>query len=228
MSICFQGCDLNSTDPSDVEQITDIDGNVYSSVIIGEQEWMVENLKVTHFRNGDEIPNIINDTTWANMTSDAYCNYDNDETNSDIYGRLYNWYAISDDRLIAPEGWHIPSKEEWEILIEYLGGTSVAGGKMMEAGFEHWNENVNANSTNESGFTALATGHRDDYTWGYGYGRFSGMGSNTRYISQKESGGSPDYAHSLLMQEYSEAVWFSGSQYLSHLNPGHPVRCIKD
>jgi uncharacterized protein (TIGR02145 family) len=224
LAVCFQACDLNSTSPSDEVGITDFDGNVYTSVIIGDQEWMVENLKVTHYRNGDEIPEIIPDTTWANMESGAYCNYQHDEDNAQIYGRLYNWYAVLDERMLAPEGWHIPSQEEWQILVDYLGGTSVAGGKLMEADFVHWNENINANSTNESGFSALPTGHRDDYTWGLGFGRFSGMSSSTKYMSQAESG----IIYFILMQDYSEAVWIGEMQINDHYKPGHPVRCIKD
>ena len=101
------------------DTVTDIDGNVYQTVQIGDQFWMAENLKVTHYQNGDEIP----------------CNvYNDDPSNAAIYGRLYNWYAVDDERGICPEGWHVPSDDEadseWQILVDYLGGGSVAGGKM--------------------------------------------------------------------------------------------------
>ena len=95
---------------------TNIDENVYQTVTIGSQVWMAENLKVTHYRNGDAIQNVTDDSTWSNLYIDetgAYCNYNNDANNADTYGYLYNWYAVADTRNIAPEGWHVPSYSEW-------------------------------------------------------------------------------------------------------------------
>lgn len=99
--------------------VTDIDGNVYKTVKIGNQLWMAENLKVTRYRNGDAIPNRADDEEWDNSTG-AYCNYNNDTTNSGIFGKLYNWFAIDDSRKISPVGWHVPSDVEWQELIDYL------------------------------------------------------------------------------------------------------------
>jgi uncharacterized protein (TIGR02145 family) len=137
--------------------MTDQDGNVYQTVLIGNQWWMAENLKAIHYRNGDAIPNVSDGTEWENLTTGAYCAYDNNESNADIYGYLYNWYAVDDTRNIAPEGWHIPTETEWQTLIDYLGGVSVAGGKMKEAGTTHW-ASPNDYATNESGSTALPGG----------------------------------------------------------------------
>jgi len=161
--------------------VTDYDSNVYKTVKIGDQWWMAENLKVTHYRNGDPIPNVTDATEWNALTTGAYCNYDNNSSNAEIYGRLYNWYAVTDSN-IAPEGWHVPSDAEWETLVNYLGGGSVAGGKLKETGTTHWNS-PNEGATNESGFAALPGGYR--YVNGYFYylGDFAHVWSSTEYGS---------------------------------------------
>ena len=138
--------------------VSDIDGNVYHYITIGTQVWMFENLKTTKYRNGDPIPNITVDPSWMALTTGAYCCYNNDAaTYKTVYGALYNWYAVADSRNIAPVGWHIPSDAEWNVLINFLGGSGVAGGKMKEAGLTHWNT-PNIGATNSSGFTALPGG----------------------------------------------------------------------
>jgi uncharacterized protein (TIGR02145 family) len=103
------------------QTVTDIDGNVYHTVTIGTQLWMVENLKVTHFNNGDSIPNINNNTAWFNLTTGAYCDYDNIAANSLVYGRIYNWFAVDDARKLCPVSWHVPENAEWTQLTNYLG-----------------------------------------------------------------------------------------------------------
>jgi uncharacterized protein (TIGR02145 family) len=149
---------INTPEPA----IVDVDGNSYSSVKIGNQIWMVENLKVTHYRNGDDI---LND---FESTIGAYCWYNNDKINNEgIYGALYNWYAVVDKRNICPSGWHVPTDEEWSILTDYLGGNDIAGGKMKETGNVHWNVGGNIGATNESGFTALPGGHATNATYFY-------------------------------------------------------------
>ena len=171
--------------------IVDIDNNVYQAVKIGDQWWIAENLKVTHYRNGDAIPNVTDATEWSNLTTGAYCNYDNNSSNADTYGRFYNWYAVNDSRNIAPEGWHVPSDAEWKTLEMYLGmsqseadaeewrGTDE-GGKLKETGTMHWNSpNV---ATNESGFSALPGGCR------YYDGSYDYMGSVARFWSSTEYG----------------------------------------
>jgi len=161
-------------DDDKVETVTDFDGNVYHIVTIGTQDWLVENLKVTHYNNGDPIPNVTGTEEWELLSTGAYCNYDNLESNSITFGRLYNWYAVSDDRNIAPEGWHIPSDAEWNVLITFLGGVYDAGGKLKEVGTAHWKD-PNNGATNTSGFTALPAGLRNwaggfEYIiWGCGF-----------------------------------------------------------
>jgi len=151
------GSAMSFTTEEATEILMDIDGNVYQTVKIGNQWWMAENLKVTHYRNGDAIPNVTDDTEWYNLATGAYCNYGNDINNVATYGRLYNWYAVDDSRKIAPEGWHVPSDTEWRTLVDYLG--SDAGGKMKETGIEYWSS-PNTGATNESGFSALPGGYR--------------------------------------------------------------------
>lgn len=105
-----------------VETVTDFDGNIYHVVTIGTQDWLIENLKVTHYRTGDAIPNVTGNTQWGNLTTGAYCDYDNSVGNGTTYGRLYNWFAVNDSRKIAPTGWHVSSDAEWTVLTTYLGG----------------------------------------------------------------------------------------------------------
>jgi uncharacterized protein (TIGR02145 family) len=141
------------------ETVTDIDGNHYHKVTINTQVWMVENLNVTHYRNGDPIPNVTSDPTWMTLTTGAYCNYNNDLNNAATYGRLYNWYAVNDSRKIAPAGWHVPSGAEFTTLQLNYGGANVAGGPLKESGTVHWNS-PNDGATNSNGFTALPGGRR--------------------------------------------------------------------
>lgn len=147
------------------DTVTDIDGNVYETVQIGEQLWMAENLKVTHYQNSDEIPYIYNDPQYG-----AYINYSNNADNVAVYGRLYNWFAVNDERDLCPDNWHVPSDDEFKSLEMYLGmseseangeglrGTDE-GGQLKEEGNEHWNS-PNTGATNETGFTALPGGNR--------------------------------------------------------------------
>jgi uncharacterized protein (TIGR02145 family) len=141
------------------EGVIDFDGNSYTSVIIGTQEWMAENLKVTHYNNGDIIP-IITDNTWINLSTGAMCWYENDEaTYTNPYGALYNYYTVTDSRNLCPAGWHVPSDTEWAELIEFLGGANNADEKLKEADFEHWNP-MGFDADNSSGFTGLPGGRR--------------------------------------------------------------------
>jgi uncharacterized protein (TIGR02145 family) len=143
--------------------LTDQDGNIYKTVTIGTQVWMAENLKTTKYRNGEAIPNVTDNTEWENLTTGAYCNYDNDSKRINTYGQLYNWYAVSDNRNIAPTGWHVATDAEWTTLYNYLGGGSAAGDKLKETGTIHWYI-TNSEATNESGFTALPGGFRNNMT----------------------------------------------------------------
>ena len=140
--------------------VTDIEGNAYKTVKIGTQWWMAENLNTTKYRNGDPIPNVYDGGEWRSLTTGAYCNYNNDVNIASTYGRLYNWYAVTDNRNIAPSGWHVPTNDEWALLITFLGGEGVACNKLKEKGNDHW-KSFNSGATNETGFTAIPGGCRD-------------------------------------------------------------------
>jgi uncharacterized protein (TIGR02145 family) len=112
---------INTLVAQDSTTVIDIDGNVYKTVIIGDQEWMVENLRVTHYQNGEPIPNVKDSTEWINLSSGAYAAYNNDDSLAAIYGYLYNWYAVADTNNIAPQGWHVPNHSDWLILEMNLG-----------------------------------------------------------------------------------------------------------
>lgn len=138
-----------------ISQVTDIDGNVYKTVVIGNQEWMAENLNVAHYRNGDAIYTLKEMNEKSAWESGCWCYYDNDVKNGKTYGRLYDWYAVNDKSGLAPEGWHIPSDAEWKQLIDYLGGEKTAGSKLKAT--EIW-KSPNIGATNGSGFSALPGG----------------------------------------------------------------------
>ena len=133
--------------------LSDIEGNQYKSIIIYGQEWMQKNLNVSKYRNGDSIPQVTDDNQWSTITTGAWRYFANITANGITYGKLYNWYAVTDPRGLAPEGWHIPSNQEWNDLFKNLGGTP-AGGKMKETGTSHWH-NPNVGATNETNFTAI-------------------------------------------------------------------------
>jgi len=156
LTITINSCKKDDAPPITV---TDYDGNVYHTIAIGTQLWMVENLKVTHYQNGNPIPNITDNYQWGNLMTGAYCSYNNDINNVNVYGLLYNWYAATDIRNICPKGWHVPSDTDWVTLENYLGGNLVAGNKMKETGTLHW-ISPNASATNVSGFTGLPGGFR--------------------------------------------------------------------
>ena len=161
-------CEGNTQDEDDDGICDWNDGDSYETILIADQLWMLENLKVTQYSNGDIMPIWNSNSECSNQSNGAYIVYDNTPSNTNVYGNLYNWYAVNDDRGICPDGWHVPSDDEWTILIDYLGGNGVAGGKMKETGIIHWNS-PNTGATNESGFTALPAGYRDDTNGSFGY-----------------------------------------------------------
>lgn len=139
--------------PVKPNDVTDVDGNVYHTVTIFGQVWMVENLRVSHYQNGDPIPNIKVDTIWSETKTGAYCDYYNLEKNGQVFGHLYNWFAVNDKRNLAPKGWHIPSIDEWEILVNNV-KNSASSLKCRTGWVDHYNPN------NSSGFEALPSGWR--------------------------------------------------------------------
>jgi len=196
--------------------ITDIDGNVYETVLIGEQLWMAENLKVTHYNDGDEIPTGYTDEDWFGVETGAFTIFNDDSLNVEIYGNLYNWYAVDDGRGVCPEGWHMPSDEEYTVLKDYLDGENVAGGKMKEAGLEHWNS-PNTGATNESGFTGLPAGYRYSSS-----GFYYSMGSNGSFWSSSD-GSSNDAWHRELGYGSSNV-----SRYVNSKRISFSIRCLGD
>jgi len=212
--------------------VTDYDGNIYNTVTIGTQVWMKENLKVTHYRNGDTIPNVTDGTAWGNLIIGeigAYCNYNNDANNSTTYGRLYNWYAVYDNRNIAPTGWHVPTYTEWTTLTDYLtnngfgyhgSGDDIAKSMASTAG---WDTCTTAGtvgndqtSNNSSSFTALPGGSR------YYYGTFSSIGSGGSWWSSTGI----YTGHSWAWKLYSSLNYVFNYDYVRET--GFSVRCVMD
>ncbi len=196
--------------------VTDADGNGYSSVTLGSQIWMAENLKVMHYSNNDLIPNLTDNAAWSSLLTGACCDYNNIPDTSKIYGKLYNFYAVADARNLCPNGWHVPSDAEWTILTNFLGGESIAGGKMKEIGLVHWNS-PNTGATNESGFTALAAGQRTTD------GTFSDFGIAAIWWSSTPYNNLKPYYRST---GCGNVIVFRGYGTLN--NVGMSIRCLKN
>jgi uncharacterized protein (TIGR02145 family) len=137
--------------------VTDIDGNTYSTITVGGVVWMAENLRTTKYNDGTAITTGLSNTDWSNTTIGAYSIYDNDPANNTTYGKLYNWYAVNTGKL-APAGWHVATEAEYTALIDNLGGSSVAGGKLKSTS-SLWDA-PNTGATNSSGFNGLPGGYR--------------------------------------------------------------------
>jgi len=195
-----------------VKVVTDYDGNVYPVVTIGTQTWMVGNLKTTKYNDGTAIPFVTDNTEWFSLTTPGYCWYNNDEAGyKNPYGALYNWHTVNTGKL-CPTGWHVPTTYEWTTLTDYLGGESVAGGKLKEADTTHW-DSPNTGATNESGFTALPGGS--------GTGSFK-IGSLGHYWSSTENSSIEAWSRRM---SYDNGGSYSSRNYKKH---GFSVRCVKD
>lgn len=194
----------------------DASGNNYPVVKIGSQLWMAENLKTVKFRNGDDIVNLTNNSDWSMFPIAAWSNYDNNVSLGNTYGKLYNWYAVSDSRNIAPLGWHVASDEEWTLLTNELGGSNLAGNKLKESGVLRWNT-PNTGANNESGFTAVAGGNR-----GSDNGTFAEMGTGAFWWTATPQSNSYVYFRSVGYN--SAGIGRSGSAKVNGLS----VRCVKD
>lgn len=201
------------------ELVTDIDGNIYGTVKIGTQTWMLGDLKVTHFRDGTPILEEKGGAdSWANNLTPTY-RYMSLYYEDDGYGALYNQFAINDVRNICPSGWHIPSRGEWIVLINYLGGEGMAGAKLKEIGEANWNY-PNTAANNESGFTALPGGYID------GNGQWTKYHDIGKWWSSSVDG---HYTSCLsLFNNKSSASLFEERTWAPFDNPGFFVRCIKD
>jgi uncharacterized protein (TIGR02145 family) len=160
-----------------VPTVIDADDNTYATVKIGEQVWMAENLKTTHLKDNTPIPLVTESSDWKALTTPAYCWYNNDETtNKNIYGALYNWYTVNTNKL-CPMGWHVPTDEELTTLTTYLG--LLAGGRLKESGTTHWGS-TNIDAINDSKFIALPGGIRWDGSF-YSIGIAGWWWSSTQY-----------------------------------------------
>jgi len=198
------------------EKLEDIDGNLYKIITIGNQKWIAENLKVSHYKDGSSIPLEMDEDIWSKLTTGAYCvNEINSKNYIDTYGYLYNFQAIIDKRSLCPDSWHVPTASEWKILIEYLGGSKNAGDQMKDIDSHLWN-NINKEANNNSGFSALPAGGR---------GRLGSVGEIGNYATWWSS-----------TSEDSAYAWHWGlhpDKAEIRFNPGHKasgfsVRCIKD
>ncbi|MEX1189566.1 MAG: FISUMP domain-containing protein [Bacteroidia bacterium] len=192
--------------------ITDIDENVYTTVLIGDQWWMAENLKTVHFADGSEIPNVTDNTEWSELSTPAWCNYDNSEANDSINGKLYNWHTIAGGN-VCPTDWHVPTDAEWTILTDYLGGLSVAGGKMKTT--IGW-QSPNTGATNESDFSGIPAGLRNYASL------FSGIGAGCFWWTSTEFETVNAYYRYL---NYNDSLVLRG---LNFKLDGYPIRCVKD
>ena len=206
--------------------VTDIDGNIYNTVIIGNQEWMQENLKTTRYKNGALIPTGLSDTLWQATTNGACADYDNDPTNTAIYGKLYNWYAVADPQGLCPTGWHEPEDWEWNVLVNSIDNSAdttcvgcsqsqFAGGAMKEIGLTHW-VSPNTGATNSSGFTGLPGGSRSFN------GAFAVIGILGYWWSDTQYSTSDPYYRSMGSNGSGVFHYYSGKTV------GFSVRCVKD
>ncbi len=195
--------------------MTDQQGNVYKTIVIGTQEWMAENLITTIYRNGNAIANVTDGAQWFGLTTGAYCSYNNDSQYDCPYGKLYNWYTVADPRNVCPAGWHVPTDGEWTVLTAVLGGESVAGGKMKNNGTLFW-FSPNTNATNESGFSGLPGGERASA------GPFGAGGINGGWWSSTDLGVEGARGRGL---DYNGGGAFMINNYKKI---GFSVRCLRD
>jgi uncharacterized protein (TIGR02145 family) len=196
--------------------MTDQQGNVYKTIVIGAQEWMAENLKTTIYRNGNAIANITDNAQWDGFTTGAWASYNNDSQNDCPYGKLYNWYAAADPGHVCPTGWHVPTDDEWTTLTDYLGGAAAAaGGKMKTTGLQYW-ISPNTDATNESGFSGLPGGYRSSS------GDFYNVGNGGYWWSSSEYDASRAW-YRFLTYNYDNAYKDRNDKGV-----GFSVRCLRD
>jgi uncharacterized protein (TIGR02145 family) len=221
---CTQRVNNNNNTPP----ITDADGNVYQTITICSQTWTQSNLNVSKYTDGTPIPQVTDQSQWTNLTTGAWCYFENNTANGTTYGKLYNWYAVAGiynsasatnpaiRKKLAPIGWHIPTDVEWTHLTDCLGGITVAGGKMKSTGISLW-LSPNTGATNESSFTALPGGFR------YGQGSFFyDTSSSGWWWSSSEQNQSATKA----IQLWYDSAMALQADYLKL--SGFSVRCIKD
>jgi len=230
LALIFAGCGESSTNEG--ESVRDIDGNEYEIVKIGSQYWFKSNLKVSKYRNGESIPTGLNKSAWKRTTDGAYAVYEDEQKNDSLYGKLYNYYAVTDSRGLCPTGWHVPSDGEWNIMVKNLDPdadtacseceqSSIAGGALKSTATQPtlggW-DSPNEGATNSSGFTALPGGLRLD-DGGY----FNTVASNGYWWSSSVSSGSNAWSRDLSSYGYSGIL-----RYGYNRTYGFSVRCCRD
>lgn len=199
--------------------VTDFDGNTYTTIVLGNgQEWMAENLRTTTYTNGDPVENILDPTNWQNATTGAWSHYDNDNQFENPYGKLYNWYAVDDNRNICPTDWHVPTAAEWDVLRTYLdpNGTmmdNVAGSKMKTTGNDYWLYG-NTDATNQIGFSGLPGGLH--------FGNSTDMGELGYWWTATETDATTGELR-YLVGTYTELLTYMEQKFI-----GKSVRCIKN
>lgn len=216
IAMLFSACKKDDDTSQDTQfgTVTDIDGNVYQTVKIGTQTWMMENLKTTRYNDGSTIPNVVDNLQWYNQATGAYCLYNNDASNNATYGKLYNWFSVNTGKL-APTGWHVPTLAEYNTMVQYLGNGNDVGGKIKSTS-SLW-ETPNTGADNSTNFSALPAGYR------------SGSGSNAGYYNIGT-------ATEFWLSDTDGPYFFQVSSntanihqgYMSYKNNGYSIRCIKD
>ena len=201
--------------------VTDIDGNTYKTIQIGTQVWMAENLKTTKYRNKIIIPTLSDNAQWNTNNTGAMCSYNNNPANDCPYGKLYNWYAVTNPNNICPNGWHVPKAEEWDKLTRYLSNINYnIGDQMKSPGTTYWSASNNSNANNESGFSALPGGERNF--------EFSNLGNTGIWWSSTPG----DIFENFNNATYRSLSFTDGQVYGISAgrdkNSGLSVRCVKD
>jgi uncharacterized protein (TIGR02145 family) len=216
--VLLSNCKKEDNNIPDDSTVKDRDGNVYHTIKIGSQIWMVENLKVTKLNDGTILPNEVDNSAWLSSSTPAYCWYNNDSVaaTSSAVGALYNWYAVNSGKL-CPAGWHIPDVDEWNALVA-ASGNEIAGGALKEAGTSHWSL-PNTGATNSTGFNAIPGGFRHSVTGG-----FKDFNFLCSLWSSTENPNETSAAFTWNLSYKSEAL----TSYSSPKTAGASVRCVKD
>ena len=195
-------------------QIADADGNTYNTLLLYDKIWIAENLKTTKYNDSTAIHLATDNYTWSGLSGPGYCWYDNDSVSyKEPYGALYNWASVNTGNL-CPLGWHVPTDADWTSLIDFLAGESVAGGRLKEAGTDHWSS-PNTDATNEKGFTALPGGERSNI------GIFGNVGLTGSWWSSSEFDTENAWSRRMTFDEGSV------TRNSNNKSNGYSVRCVK-
>lgn len=213
--VLFTGCKKDDPVVS-YGSVSDIDGNIYKTISIGTQTWMTENLRVLQYGNGDPVQNVTDNLQWTDQINGAYCWYNNDESQfKNSYGALYNYYTIADSRKICPTGWRIPTKSDCELLGSFLGGNSIAGGKLKETGTVHWYSPNEECASDKSKFSALPGGNRNPG------GAFELIRQTAVFWTSSSANSTEAYFYLLSFETFGLYINPADKKY------GCSVRCIK-